>query len=269
MEGTKCFCNGVNSVYGDEALWHQTLDNINRLLDEGKAAGIPGYIGSIDCIHWHWKNCPSTWKGVFQGEEEVLTVSLEATVNFSTRSWHFTFGSPGALNDINVLDPSPLFYNAVRGEAPRIDFTVTCHQHSVTYWLVDGIYLTYACFVKTIPNATTRMQNFCVTAQEAKQKDIECAFSLLQSCFHILTTAGCCLWDCEAMDTMISTCCVVLHNLIFDYKREHNVDGRFINDVNYVPLHCMVLVPCNPNQAVEEREVLMASVQNMEQHNLL
>ncbi len=70
------------------------------------------------------------------------------------------------------------------------------------------------------------------------------------------------------MDMVIRTC-DVLHNLTIDYEREHNVDGGYINDADYLLLHRMVLVPCNPNQSVEEREVLMASMQNMEQHNLL
>ncbi len=155
----KRFCDGVNAIYGDEALRHPRLDNINRLLDEGEAAGFTGCIGSIDCMHWQWKNCPSAYKGMFQGKEGALAVILEASADHSRRFCHFNFGSPGALNDINVLDRSPLFYNAVRGEAPRVDFTVNHHQHSVAYyWLADGIYPTYARFVKTIPNATTCMQ---------------------------------------------------------------------------------------------------------------
>ena len=111
------------------------------------------------------------------------------------------------------------------------------------------------------------MQKLFVTAQEAKRKDIERAFGILQSRFHVLTT-GCRLWDREVMDTVIRTC-VVLHNIIIDYKREHNIDGRYINDANYVPLHHMVVVPRNPNQSVKEREVLMGNMQNMEQHNFL
>jgi Plant transposon protein len=267
MECLKRFCLSVNAIYSNVALRHPTVDDINRLLDEGKAAGFPGCLGSIDCMHWQWKNCPSAWKGIFQGKESVPTIILEAIADHSTRFWHFNFGSPGALNDINVLDRSPLFYNAVRGDAPRVDFTVNNHQRSVAYWLADGIYPPYACFVKTIPNPTTRMQKLFVTAQEAKRKDIERAFGILQSRFHILTTA-CRLWDRDAMATVIKTC-VILHNLILDYEREHNVDGDYIHDAEYVPLHPFVVVPRNPNQTVDDREVLMANMQNVEQHNLL
>jgi hypothetical protein len=56
---------------------------------------------------------------MFQASKEgVPTVILEAIAGHSTRFWHFNFGSPGGLNDVNVLDRLPLFNNAVRGEAP-------------------------------------------------------------------------------------------------------------------------------------------------------
>jgi hypothetical protein len=216
----KRFCEAVIANYSEEALRHPTLDDINRLLDEGQAAGFPGCLGSIDCMHWEWKNCHSSWKGMFQGKGGVPTMILEAIADHSTRFCHFNFGSPGSLNDINVLDRSPLFFNAVRGEAPMVDFTVNHHEHSVAYWLADGIYPNYACFVKTIPNATTRMQKLFVTAQESKRKDIEREFGILQAHFHIMTS-GCRLWDRRAIDTVMRTC-VILHNLVLDYEREHN-----------------------------------------------
>ena len=263
----KRFCEAVIANYSEEALRHPTLDDINRLLDEGQAAGFPGCLGSIDCMHWEWKNCHSSWKGMFQGKGGVPTMILEAIADHSTRFCHFNFGSPGSLNDINVLDRSPLFFNAVRGEAPMVDFTVNHHEHSVAYWLADGIYPNYACFVKTIPNATTRMQKLFVTAQESKRKDIEREFGILQAHFHIMTS-GCRLWDRRAIDTVMRTC-VILHNFVLDYEREHNLDGDYINHKNYVPLHDFVVVPRNPNQDFAEREMMIEDMQNAEQHNLL
>ena len=109
-----------------------------------------------------------------------------------------------------------------------VDFTVNHHQHSVAYWLADGIYPNYACFVKTIPNPVTPMQKLFVTAQESKRKDIERAFGILQARFHVLTSP-CRLWDRQAMATVIKTC-VILHNKIIDYEREHDIDGTYIEN---------------------------------------
>ena len=268
MQCFKLFCNAIIDVYSEEALRHPTIDDLNRLLDEGEAYGFPGCIGSIDCMHWEWKNCPSSWKGMFQGKAMVPTMVLEAIADHSTRFWHFNFGMPGSLNDINVLDRSPLFNNAVRGVAPMVDFTVNHHQHSVAYWLADGIYPNYACFVKTIPNPVTPMQKLFVTAQESKRKDIERAFGILQARFHVLTSP-CRLWDRQAMATVIKTC-VILHNKIIDYEREHDIDGTYIeNEANYAPFHQFVLVPRHVDQTAEEREDIVNNMQNNESHNLL
>ena len=54
---------------------------------------------------------------MFQGKSGVPTVVLEAIADNCCRFWHFNLGSPGALNDLNILDRSPLFDNAVRGES--------------------------------------------------------------------------------------------------------------------------------------------------------
>jgi hypothetical protein len=86
----KLFCHSVIEVYGDEALRHPNAVGIGRLLDEGCAAGFPGCIGSIDCMHWEWKNYLSGWKGMFQGKLGIPTVVLEAIANNRGRFWHFS-----------------------------------------------------------------------------------------------------------------------------------------------------------------------------------
>jgi hypothetical protein len=47
----RCFCHSVIEVCGVEALRHASAVDIGQLLDEGCAAGFPGCIGSIDCMH--------------------------------------------------------------------------------------------------------------------------------------------------------------------------------------------------------------------------
>ncbi|CAL2246066.1 unnamed protein product [Prunus armeniaca] len=38
-----------------------TPRDLQRLLQKAKSRGFPGMIGSIDCMHWQWKNCPTAW----------------------------------------------------------------------------------------------------------------------------------------------------------------------------------------------------------------
>jgi hypothetical protein len=267
LEAMKRFCEGIIAVYSPVALRHPTANDVNRLLDEGKKAGFPGCIGSIDCMHWEWKNCPSAWKGMFQGKSGVATVVLEAIADHNCRFWHFNFGAPGTLNDLNILDRSPLFNNAVRGEAPQVNFVVNNNNYNYAYWLGDGIYPSYACFVKTFHRPVMRMQKLFASAQEAKRKDIERAFGILQARFHVLTT-GCRLWDRQAMKLVIKTC-VILHNMVIDFECANNLNPDYIDDDVYVPQHAFTIIPHNPDHLCEDRANMILEMQHQEMHNRL
>jgi hypothetical protein len=204
---------------------------------------------------------------MFQGKSGVPTVVLEAIADHDCRFWHFNFGAPGTLNDVNILDRSPLFDNAVRGEAPKVNFSVNDNDYKCAYWLGDGIYPKYACFVKTFPRPQTRMQKLFASAQEAKRKDIERAFGILQARFHILTS-GCRLWDRQAMKMVIKTC-VILHNMIIDFERANNVDATYIHGLEYVPLHPFIIIPRNHHQTIEDRASMINDMQHVETHNQL
>ncbi|KAF8391958.1 hypothetical protein HHK36_022298 [Tetracentron sinense] len=62
----KRFVRVVVEVFGEEYLRSPNNDDISRLLAQGEARGFPGMLGSIDCMHWKWKNCPIAWKGQYE-----------------------------------------------------------------------------------------------------------------------------------------------------------------------------------------------------------
>jgi hypothetical protein len=109
------FCRAVIEVFGDHYLRAPNAADVARLLQEGKECGFPGMVGSIDCMHWEWKNCPSAWKGQFTGRGKHPTMILEAVASHDLWIWHAYFGMPGSNNDINVLHRSPVFSAYIRG----------------------------------------------------------------------------------------------------------------------------------------------------------
>ncbi|KAF0736975.1 hypothetical protein Ae201684P_000701 [Aphanomyces euteiches] len=264
LETLKRFCSSIIAIYGDSVLRFPNEADLNNLLAGGLSSGFPGCIGSIDCMHWEWKNCPSGWKGMFQGKDKVPTVVLEAIADHQCRFWHFNFGSPGTLNDINILGRSPLFQKAVSGESPQIKFAVNGHDYNYAYWLTDGIYPDYACFVKTVSNPATRMQTHFASAQEAKRKDIERAFGILQARFHVLVT-GCRLWSRESMAEVIETC-VILHNLIIDRGQQNERDYEF---GHYLIQHPFAMVRKHPRQSIGDRERMIQDMQDSNVHTQL
>jgi hypothetical protein len=54
------------------------------------------------------------------------------------------------------------------------------------YYLADGIYPSWATFVKTIPKSQGKKKKYFTTVQEACRKDVECTFGVLQSRFAII-----------------------------------------------------------------------------------
>ncbi|XP_048613550.1 uncharacterized protein LOC125587336 [Brassica napus] len=54
---------GLSALQKYEYLRRPTREDLQRLLDVGEVHGFPGMIGSIDCMHWEWKNCPTAWRG--------------------------------------------------------------------------------------------------------------------------------------------------------------------------------------------------------------
>jgi len=75
---------------------------------------------------------------------------LEVIATHDLRIWHSYFGVAGANNDINVLNHSPLFIQALKGGAPQVHFAVNGKQYNNSYYIVDGIYPQWTAFVKSI-----------------------------------------------------------------------------------------------------------------------
>ena len=149
-DSLKRFCSAVIDVFGDEYLRAPTESDIERLLDEGEKRGFPGMLGSLDCMHWEWQNCPKAWHGQYIGKEKVATVVLEAVASKDGWIWHAYFGLPGSLNDINVLQRSPLFDELIHGYTAPVKFTVNGHEYNMGYYLADGIYPKWATLIQSV-----------------------------------------------------------------------------------------------------------------------
>lgn len=226
LECVENFCEGIIDCYDAEFCRRPTVTDIQRLLAKAEERGFPGMLGSIDCMHWQWRNCPVGWQGQFtRGDIKHPTIILEAVASYDRWIWHAFFGVAGSNNDINVLNQSPLFMDAIRGEEPTVNFTVNGHEYNAGYYLADGIYPSWPVFMKGVPVPQTQKHRFFSERQASVRKDVECAFGLLKKRFNILAIPG--RSYSQRTLGLIMRACIILHNMIIDDERGGSFDENY------------------------------------------
>ncbi|GKD72231.1 ALP1-like protein [Tanacetum coccineum] len=149
--------------------------------------GFPGMLGSIDCMHWEWRNCPKAWHGQFaRGDKKYPTIMLEVVASYDLWIWHAFFEVSGANNDLTVLNNSPLFDDLLDDIAPVVPFECNGVTFEKGYYLADDIYPQWSSFVKSFTVANSKKNTLFKRKQESARKDIERAFGVLQRRCHII-----------------------------------------------------------------------------------
>uniref|UniRef100_A0A0D3A8F5 DDE Tnp4 domain-containing protein n=1 Tax=Brassica oleracea var. oleracea TaxID=109376 RepID=A0A0D3A8F5_BRAOL len=186
------FTNGIIQLFGDEYLRRPTPEDLQRLLDVGEVRGFPGMIGSIDCMHWEWKNCPTAWRGQYTRGSAKPTIVFEAVASDDLWIWHTFFGLP-------------------------VKFKFNSHNYRIPYYLTDGIYPKWSTFIQSIPLPQGPKAELFAERQESVRKDVERAFAVLQSRFAIVKNPAR-LWDKEKIGRIMRIS-IILHNMIVENER--------------------------------------------------
>jgi hypothetical protein len=81
-------------VFDEEYSRAPNAQDMVRLLEFKKNPSFSGMLGSIDCIHYSWKNYPAAWHGQFKCHKKDSTNIFEAVADHETWIWHAFFGCP-------------------------------------------------------------------------------------------------------------------------------------------------------------------------------
>jgi hypothetical protein len=231
MESLRAFFKAIVEVFGDWYLRAPNEADICRLLLIEEQREFLGMLGSIDCMYWKWKKCPIAWHEMYTSHCREPTIILEAMASQDLWIWHAFFGMPGSLNDINVLDRSPIFAALTEGRTAPVNYTINGHEYTMGYYLADEIYPNWSTFVKTIPRPLGVKRKYFARKQESARKDMERAFRVLQSRF-VITHGPVRYWDEETF-AYIMKACIIMHNIIiedegamnFGFDHEHEVNS--------------------------------------------
>ncbi|XP_068304281.1 uncharacterized protein, partial [Pyrus communis] len=184
LESLMRFCSAIEALYTNEYLRQPMTRDMQRLLRKGEMRGFPDMIGSIDCMHWTWKNCLSAWQGAY------------------------------AQNDLNVIAQSLVFDELLQGRGPRCTYWVNGNKYEGPYYLADGIYPRWSTFVKTVPHPQSEKEKHFAKCQEGCRKDVERCFGILQARWAIVRAVAR-IFDVEALRSIMMTC-IILHNMIVE-----------------------------------------------------
>ena len=214
------FDNAIKTIYMREWLRLPTKADLRSIVKLHKQQhGVDGMVGSLDCSHTYWKNCPKAWQGSYKGKEKMPSIVLEAICDYNLFFWHASYGYTGNLNDRTILSLSPLMDRLLDGsfhqlemEAGVIPFTISGEQFRETWITTDGIYPRYIRFVKGIKQPINPVEKKYTQWQEAVRKDVERAFGVLKGVFQFLERPIL-LMDLQQISNRVITC-LILHNIL-------------------------------------------------------
>lgn len=105
------------------------------------------------------------------GKDNHPSIGLEEVFHCRLWFWHAYIG--GAINNINILDQSPLFVELMQGKAPKLTFITINNIYDMGYFLTNRVYLKWKVLMQTTPEPLGRKQQFYAKLQEGQCKDVE------------------------------------------------------------------------------------------------
>ncbi|XP_052627200.1 uncharacterized protein LOC111909886 [Lactuca sativa] len=121
-----------------------------------------------------------------------------------------------SLHDMQQLYVAHEERHGFPGKAPDAPFTVNGNEYKFGYYLTDGIYPQYSTFVKAFRHPIDPRDKYFKRRQEGARKDVERAFGVLKSKWHIVEHAA----RPYELDTLryIMYACIIMHNMVVEDK---------------------------------------------------
>ena len=90
LESLMRFCISIESIYTKKYLQRPTIMDLQRLLKKSEMRDFRSMIGSIDCMHWTWKNCPSVRSHINQRRRGDVPYMYKLPSLYHEAFWELT-----------------------------------------------------------------------------------------------------------------------------------------------------------------------------------
>ena len=221
-----------------------SLEHVMGLYD---LLGLPGCVGSIDCVHVVWDRCRAGLHNVCRGKEDYPSLAFEAVASHTRRILSVSQFFWGAVNDKSIareddavrkLRSDGSFLSKVRWSS--FDEDGSCSENEGAYFICDGGYHNWECMIAPFKHQMDGTDEFLWSKHvESMRKDVECVFGILKKRFLFLKHPIR-LQNPEHIQNAFITCCA-LHNLLLDYDgfdewEFHDVDWECAVNVEHTKL---------------------------------
>ena len=193
------------------------------VVGEYEELGLPGCIGSIDCVHIGWDNCPVQMKNMYTGKEGYPSIAYEVICTSRRRIQSVSFGHPGSRNDKHIVRTDQSVMSLLEGNGwfrtkafeCIMDATGKTKVFHGLYLISDGGYHRWPCFAFPIKSGQPGSASMKWSGMlESVRKDIECVFGILKKRFVILKAFNR-MAKVQNIDDVFVTCCI-LHNILLE-----------------------------------------------------
>lgn len=131
------------------------------VVDAYAAVGLPGCVGSVDCVHIGWDKCPVQHLHLYKGKEHYPSVAYEVVCTSRKFIQSVSCGHPGARNDKHIARTDAAIMNLLcphdwlgsKSWSVVVDAEKNTRVFKGSYLLCDGGYHRWPCLVYQLRRA--------------------------------------------------------------------------------------------------------------------
>ena len=213
----------------------ESEEEIQKTLDVYTRLGLPGCIGSTDCVHIRWERCSSGDRVLHKGKEGFPTLSYEVTVDHTSKIIAVTHGYPGTRSDRTIVRFDGFVTDIHDGikyhdvTFPMCDIKGEEYEEKGAWLLCDNGYHKWRCMQCPLKHSAIPRETLWSEWAETVRKDVECAFGVLKGKFRCLKLPIY-YHNKDHIDYMFYSCCI-MHNMLLHFD---GLDVRWEQNVNYL-----------------------------------
>ena len=154
-------------------------EEVRHVVDLYTRLGLPGCVGSVDCVHIPWDKCPAGLKSSCVGKEGYPTLAFEVVVSHTRMILSVSKAFFGADNDKTIARYDAAIDAVKNGNLSIIEWTrKNSAGEEVTerglYFICDGGYFDWKCLMSPVSHRPegTGLDLWCKVV-ESVRKDVE------------------------------------------------------------------------------------------------